>query len=140
MKKSNQFKNIYVPWSKRGAASGMIYLLINGTKIELEEYDTWMELSAVNIESVEQLSVAEAKLLVPHAMDGAINVITRRPGPPKPKPSKGTRVWPMGLTVTQPPLTDKLIAPKEPGRYKLLVDLISPDGRIESYCKPITVE
>ncbi len=99
-----------------------------------------MDQSAMNIESVEQLSVAEAKLLVPFAMDGAINVITRRPGPPKPKPSKGTRVWPMGLTVTQPPSNNKLIAPKDPGRYKLLVDLISPDGRIESYCKPITVE
>lgn len=138
--KTKQVKRIYVPWSKRGASSGLIHLLIDGTKIDLDEYDMWMELSAVNIESVEQLSIAEAKLLVPHAMDGAINVITRRPGPPKPKPSKGTRVWPMGLTVTQPPSNNKLIAPKDPGRYKLLVDLISPDGRIESYCKPITVE
>lgn len=99
-----------------------------------------MDQSAMNIESVEQLSVAEAKLLVPFAMDGAINVITRRPGPPKPKPSKGTRVWPMGLTITPPPSHSNLFAPKDPGRYKLLVDLISTDGRIESYCKPITVE
>lgn len=139
-RKEKQTKRMHVPWSKRGATSGLIHLLIDGTKIDLEEYDMWMELSAVNIESVEQLSVAEAKLLVPHAMDGAINVMTRRPGPSKPKPSKGTRVWPMGLTVTPPPSHSKLYAPKEPGRYKLLVDRISPDGRIESYCKPITVE
>ena len=137
---SKQFKLIYVPFSKRGGPSGLIPLLIDGTKIDLYEYDTWMDQSAMNIESVEQLSVAEAKLLVPFAMDGAINVITRRPGPPKPKPSKGTRVWPMGLTITPPPSHSNLFAPKDPGRYKLLVDLISTDGRIESYCKPITVE
>ena len=135
-----QFKLIYVPYSKRGATSGLIPLLIDGTKIDLYEYDTWMDQSAMNIESVEQLSVAEAKLIVPHAMDGAINVILRRPGPSKPKPSKGTRVWPMGLTITPDPSDNKIFAPKEPGRYKLLVDRISPDGRIESYCKPITVE
>lgn len=139
-KKRMPFSIIYVPWSKRGANAGIVHLLIDDTKIDYDEYGLWMDMSEVNIESVEQLSIAEAKALIPFAMDGAINVKTRRLGPPKPKPSKGTRVWPMGLTVTQPPSNNKLIAPKDPGRYKLLVDLISPDGRIESYCKPITVE
>ncbi len=140
MKRRKAFTKIYVPWSTRGTLAGVVYLLIDGTKIDYDEYGMWMDISAVNIESVEQLSVAEAKVLVPFAPDGAINVITRRPGPAKPKPSKGTRVWPMGLTITPDPSDNKLFASKESGHYKLLVDLISPDGRIESYCKPITVE
>ena len=134
------FSIIYVPWSKRGANAGIVHLLIDDTKIDYDEYGLWMDMSEVNIESVEQLSIAEAKVLIPFAMDGAINVKTRRLGPSKPKPSKGTRVWPMGLTITPPPSHSKIFAPKKPGRYKLLVDLISPEGRIESYCKPITVE
>ena len=139
MRRKMAFTKVFIPYSKRGAGE-IIYLLIDGTKIDFDEYGLWMDLDQGNIESVEQFSIAEAKVLVPYAMAGAINVITRRPGPPKPKPSKGTRVWPMGLTVTQPPSNNKLFASKEPGCYKLLVDLISPDGRIESYCKPITVE
>lgn len=139
-RKRKPFSIIYVPWSKRGANAGIVHLLIDDTKIDYDEYGLWMDMSEVNIESVEQLSIAEAKALIPFAMDGAINVKTRRLGPPKPKPSKGTRVWPMGLTITPPPSHNKIFAPKEPGRYKLLVDLISPDGQIESYCKPITVE
>lgn len=139
-RKRKPFSIIYVPWSKRGANAGIVHLLIDDTKIDYDEYGLWMDMSEVNIESVEQLSIAEAKALIPFAMDGAINVKTRRLGPPKPKPSKGTRVWPMGLTITPPPSHNKIFAPKEPGRYKLLVDRISPDGRIESYCKPITVE
>lgn len=140
MRLKKPFQKVYLPFSKRGANGGVVYLLIDGIKVDFDEYGMWLDMVSVNFESVEQLSVAEAKAIVPFAIDGAINVKTRRLGPPKPKPSKGTRVWPMGLTITPGPTDKQLIAPEEPGRYKLMVDVISSDGTVESYVKPIVVE
>ena len=103
-------------------------LVIDGVKMDPETFDVWLQTPALSIESVEQVSVGEALMLASNAFDGAIAVKTRKHAPVKPQKSKGTEIAPFGLSDVKLNNFKKLQAPVKEGRYRLIVDVIGPDG------------
>ncbi len=125
----------------RGAATlkggADLPLIFDGSRWSEDMYDILLFMPASDIESVEYLSSGEALAYVPFALNGAILVTTKVLNS-KPRPSKGTIYRPPGLT---PPVkyTDiTLRAPTLPGKYRLIVDAIGPDG-IRSWEQEINV-
>ncbi len=112
---------------KAGEDRGLA-LVIDGVKMDPETFDVWLQTPALNIESVEQVSIGEALMLASNAFDGAIAVKTRKYAPVKPQKSKGTEIKPFGLSDVKLNNFKKLQAPVKEGRYRLIVDVIGPDG------------
>lgn len=73
-----------------------------------------------------------------NALYGAIVVKTRGWTPDKPIKSKGTIVRPMGLSNLAFASGEKAVAPTREGDYRLMVDIIGPDG-ITSLSSPLKV-
>lgn len=131
-------------YSSRGASvlnqdedRGMA-LVIDGVKIDPDALDVFLETPASNIESVEQVSIGEALMMASNAFDGAISVKTRRLGTIKKEKSKGTILTPLGLSNTKLNNFKKIRVPAKPGNYRLLVDIVGPDG-VVSLSNPIKV-
>lgn len=112
-------------------------LVIDGMRVENKEFDMYLGWPAQNIESVEQISVGEA-LMYAKTLDGAIIVKTRGWTSNKPVKSKGTIVRPMGLSNLTASTDEKAIAPTREGDYRLMVDIIGPDG-VTSLSSPLKV-
>ncbi len=120
-------------------ASDGVALVIDGTKCERYNYNLWFEMPAMDIESVEYISPAQALAYVAYAPEGAVMVKTRKAGPPEPKPSKGTLYRAPGLTVSRMAGNAEPVVPTSPGRYRLIVDVTGEDG-VRSYVRTIEVE
>lgn len=103
-------------------------LVVDGTKVDADALDVYLGMSAIDIESVEQVSIGEALMIAPNAFDGAISVKTRRTVPQKREKSKGTVITPLGLSDAKLNTFKKLRAPAVAGTYLLIVDVFGPDG------------
>ena len=121
---------------KIGENVGMA-LVIDGSKIDNDNFDLYLEMSATEIESVEQVSIGEA-LIYAKTLDGAVIVKTRKCTPDKSVKSKGTIVRPMGLSNIPLASNEKPVVPSKDGDYRLLVDIIGPDG-VTSLSRPFTL-
>ena len=122
----------------RGDMDKGLALVIDGIKMDSESFDVLLETPAINIESVEQLSIGEALMTASNAFDGAISVKTRRHVPIKKEKSKGTVIMPMGLSNIKLNNFKKIRVPNKEGNYRLLVDVIGPDGVI-TLSRPLKV-
>ncbi len=121
---------------KIGENVGMA-LVIDGSKIDNDNFDLYLEMSATEIESVEQVSIGEA-LIYAKTLDGAVIVKTRKWTPDKSVKSKGTIVRPMGLSNIPLASNEKPVVPSKDGDYRLLVDIVGPDG-VTSLSRPFTL-
>ncbi len=118
------------------AASGSTYIpiLLDGTRVDTDLYDVVLNMFAFDIEEVEFLQPWQALAYTWGALRGAIKVTTRGVNKSGKVRSKGTFYTPMGLSVA----TGKPKRKVAPGRYRLLVDVISPEG-VTSYERGIVV-
>lgn len=122
-------ENVKNPWlisANRGASVlkdlGLV-ILLDGSRVENEQKDNIMQMSADEIEDVELLAPWQAIAYTWGAIDGAIKVTTR--GADKSKVcSKGIFYTPLGLSVVKE--TPKTTV--APGNYRLLMDVVSPIG------------
>lgn len=121
---------------KIGENVGMA-LVIDGSRIDNDNFDLYLEMSATEIESVEQVSIGEA-LIYAKTLDGAVIVKTRKWTPDKSVKSKGTIVRPMGLSNIPLASNEKPVVPSKDGDYRLLVDIVGPDG-VTSLSRPFTL-
>ncbi len=121
---------------KIGENVGMA-LVIDGSRIDNDNFDLYLEMSATEIESVEQVSIGEA-LMYAKTLDGAVIVKTRKWTPDKSVKSKGTIVRPMGLSNIPLASNEKPVVPSKDGDYRLLVDIVGPDG-VTSLSRPFTL-
>lgn len=120
-------ENVKNPWlisANRGASVlkdlGLV-ILLDGSRVENEQKDNIMQMSADEIEDVELLAPWQAIAYTWGAIDGAIKVTTR--GADKSKVcSKGIFYTPLGLSVVKE--TPKTTV--APGNYRLLMDVVSP--------------
>ena len=113
--------------SSRGASTlaGNVSMpiLLDGTRIFDSEIANVLQMSADDIEEVEILKPWQALAYTWGALDGAIRVTTRSLGKKENVRSLGTYYTPMGLSAAEAkPLT------ATPGRHRLLIDIVSPDG------------
>lgn len=132
-------KNEWQLFSNRGYSSlngkteGLV-ILLDGSRVENEQKGNVLQMSADEIESVELLRPWQALAYTWGALDGAIKVTTRRADKSSKVRSKGIFYTPMGLSVAK-------AEPKTtvaPGNYRLLLDVVSPNG-ITSFERGIVV-
>lgn len=122
-------ENVKNPWlisANRGASVlkdlGLV-ILLDGSRVENEQKDNIMQMSADEIEDVELLAPWQAIAYTWGAIDGAIKVTTRGADKSKVR-SKGIFYTPLGLSVVKE--TPKTTV--APGKYRLLMDVVSPIG------------
>lgn len=129
------------PWqisSNRGmstlnANSEGLVILLDGSRVENEQKADVLQMSADEIETVELLRPWQALAYTWGAVDGAIKVMTRGADKSKVR-SKGIFYTPFGLSVVKgnPKTT------VTPGKYRLLMDVVSPTD-ITSFERDIVV-
>lgn len=129
------------PWqisSNRGmstlnASSEGLVILLDGSRVENEQKADVLQMSADEIETVELLRPWQALAYTWGAVDGAIKVMTRGADKSKVR-SKGIFYTPFGLSVVKgnPKTT------VTPGKYRLLMDAVSPTD-ITSFERDIVV-
>lgn len=129
------------PWqisSNRGmstlnASSEGLVILLDGSRVENEQKADVLQMSADEIETVELLRPWQALAYTWGAVDGAIKVMTRGADKSKVR-SKGIFYTPFGLSVVKgnPKTT------VTPGKYRLLMDVVSPTD-ITSFERDIVV-
>ena len=123
--------------SSRGAStlkgSNVVPILIDG--VREDSNDHLMEMPAAQIESVELLRAWQTLAYTFGAMNGVIIVKTRDYKKKEPLPSKGAMYTPTGLSPLSSPYKN-MSAPAQtcnkPGRYRLLVDVITKSD-VRSY-------
>lgn len=129
------------PWqisSNRGmstlnASSEGLVILLDGSRVENEQKADVLQMSADEIETVELLRPWQALAYTWGAVDGAIKVTTRGADKSKVR-SKGIFYTPFGLSVVK----GNPKATVTPGKYRLLMDVVSPTG-ITSFERDIVV-
>lgn len=129
------------PWqisSNRGmstlnASSEGLVILLDGSRVENEQKADVLQMSADEIETVELLRPWQALAYTWGAVDGAIKVMTCGADKSKVR-SKGIFYTPFGLSVVKgnPKTT------VAPGKYRLLMDVVSPTD-ITSFERDIVV-
>lgn len=129
------------PWqisSNRGmstlnASSEGLVILLDGSRVENEQKADVLQMSADEIETVELLRPWQALAYTWGAVDGAIKVTTRGADKSKVR-SKGIFYTPFGLSVVKgnPKTT------VAPGKYRLLMDVVSPTD-ITSFERDVVV-
>ena len=102
-------------------------LLIDGSRYLGSQLDFAMEMSAKEIESVEYLQPWQALAVTFGALNGAIVVKTRNYQGEIKRQSLGTYYRPMGI-YQAPHASEKLRTPATPGKYRLIVDIITAAG------------
>lgn len=129
------------PWqisSNRGmstlnASSEGLVILLDGSRVENEQKADVLQMSADEIETVELLRPWQALAYTWGAVDGAIKVTTRGADKSKVR-SKGIFYTPFGLSVVK----GNPKATVTPGKYRLLMDVVSPTG-ITSFERDVVV-
>lgn len=129
------------PWqisSNRGmstlnANSEGLVILLDGSRVENEQKADVLQMSADEIETVELLRPWQALAYTWGAVDGAIKVMTRGADKSKVR-SKGIFYTPFGLSVVK----GNPKATVTPGKYRLLIDVVSPTG-ITSFERDVVV-
>lgn len=129
------------PWqisSNRGmstlnASSEGLVILLDGSRVENEQKADVLQMSADEIETVELLRPWQALAYTWGAVDGAIKVTTRGADKSKVR-SKGIFYTPFGLSVVK----GNPKATVTPGKYWLLIDVVSPTG-ITSFERDVVV-
>lgn len=129
------------PWqisSNRGmstlnASSEGLVILLDGSRVENEQKADVLQMSADEIETVELLRPWQALAYTWGAVDGAIKVMTRGADKSKVR-SKGIFYTPFGLSVVK----GNPKATVTPGKYRLLIDVVSPTD-ITSFERDVVV-
>lgn len=111
-----------------------VVVLIDGSRTP-EPVTSLMNMDAKEIESVEYLRPWQALTYTFGALNGAINITTRRYKSPDKVKTKGTFYTPLGIT---PRTAAAATVADTPGEYRLLVDIIAPDG-VRSYESSVMV-
>lgn len=133
----------YHVYTTRGTSSlsgnNSLPIIVDGTVWDVQMCASLWDMPAAEIESVEQLSVAESLLYSAKGLYGALAIQTRALGN-KPRESKGRRCWPEGITPTLATDSIKDIrVPAVKGDYNMFVDIVTKDGRVYTLSKPVTV-
>ena len=114
-------------------------ILVDGVRVS--DYNIVFTMPSAEIESVQFLRPWQALAYTFGAINGAIIVKTRNYKQKEPLPSKGAMYSPTGLSPLSYPykeVTSPAMACNEPGRYRLMVDVITDSG-VQSYEQAFSV-
>lgn len=99
-----------------------------------------LDMPAGSIKSVELLKPGDTRCIPYQATGGALVIETQQGIMPSSSELPGTTLKPFGLSVAScPPVVGRQV-PSQPGRYRLLVDVITGEKQVASFCQPFEVK
>lgn len=113
-----------------------IALVLDGFKIDRDISDI-LGMSTTDIESVELVMPTDPRSYWHSASKGLFEVKTRTVMKKEEISSNGITIRPMGISYPQKEYKCKL--PNVEGKYKVLIDIVSPDRQILSYVKNVEI-
>lgn len=120
-------------------AANALPILLDGMRIEQDQYDTVLQMPVEEIESVELLRPWQTNAYTWGAINGAVLVKTRNYTDKADLASKGMMYTPTGLSPSVEPSEEKVWVASERGGYRLIVDVFTPSG-VQSYEHRFVVE
>ena len=120
-------------------ASNSLPILLDGTRIEQDQYDFVLHMPTEEVETVELLRPWQTNAYTWGAVNGAILVKTRNYTDKADLSSKGTMYTPMGLSPSAGLSEEKAWIASEKGSYRLMVDVFTSSG-VQSYEHRFVVE
>ncbi len=114
-----------------------VALVLDGFKIDRDLSDI-LGMSTTDIESVELVMPTDPRSYWYSADKGLIEIKTRTVMKKEEISSNGITIRPMGISCPEKEYKCKL--PTAEGKYKVLIDIISPDRQVLSYVKDIEVK
>ena len=99
-----------------------------------------LDMPAGSIKSIELLKANDTRCVRYNATSGALVIETQQGVMPFTAGQGGTTLKPFGLSVASRPSVIEREAPTQPGRYCLLVDVITGEQQVASFCQPFEVK
>lgn len=99
-----------------------------------------LDMPAGSIKSVELLKPSDTRCARYNATAGALVIETQQGVMPSTAGQGGTTLKPFGLSVASRPPVVEREAPTQPGHYWLLVDVITREEQVASFCQPFEVK
>lgn len=129
----------WVIYSTRGSSllkDKELTVLLDGARADLEQV---INMSGKEIASVELLKPWQTNSYISGAVSGAILIKSRDSMGSLDEVSKGVYYAPLGLASTVYNADAPLLAPKQPGEYYLLIDIVTANRSIQSFRRRISV-
>ncbi|WP_189086817.1 hypothetical protein [Parabacteroides faecis] len=114
-------------------------VVINGEVI-FSNIDHILEWAAGDIKSIELIRPTDTRCTIYGTPNGAIAIETLKEPRIYENDPLGEMVYPFGLTITDKQPAKHIKAPSQPGKYRLLIDVITDDKRIISFNKEFEVK
>ena len=99
-----------------------------------------LDMPAGSIKSIELLKANDTRCVRYNATSGALVIETLSGLLSSTSEQSGTTLKPFGLSVTSRPSVIEREAPTQPGHYWLLVDVITNEKQVASFCQPFEVK
>lgn len=113
-----------------GGSARRLQVVVDG-ELQMGNIDYILDWSAGDIRSIELMKPTDTRCAIYNTPAGAILIETMY-GTPESKEEKGQTIYPFGLSTSTRQAAQTLRAPMQPGKYRILWDIITPDKRIFS--------
>lgn len=113
-----------------GGSARRLQVVVDG-ELQMGNIDYILDWSAGDIRSIELMKPTDTRCAIYGTPSGAILIETMY-GTPESKEKKGQTIYPFGLSTSTRRKPQTLYAPMQPGRYRLLWDVITPNKQIFS--------
>lgn len=122
-----------------GTSFNKLAVVVDG-EVAFGDIGSILDMPAGSIKSVELLKPSDTRCVRYNATSGALVIETQQGVMPFTAGQGGTTLKPFGLSVTSRPSVIEREAPTQPGRYCLLVDVITGEKQVASFCQPFEVK
>lgn len=126
-------------YSSLGGENTPLNIVVNGEPVfgNIEHILQW---NAGDIKSIELIEPKDSRCVIYNTPNGAIAIETLKEPRIYENDPLGEMVYPFGLTITDKQPAKHIKAPSQPGKYRLLIDVITDDKRIISFNKEFEVK
>lgn len=123
-----------------GNLNSKLTVVVDG-EIAFNDISYILDQSAGGIKSIELIKPTDIRCVPYNAMGGVLLIKTLYGLSRKTtEQSSETTVYPQGLSISSKKPGMRQNAPRLPGRYLLLVDVITKDKKVASFCRPFEVK
>ena len=122
-----------------GDTNNKLAVVVDG-EVAFGDIGSILDMPAGSIKSVELLKPSDTRCARYNATSGALVIETQQGVMPFTAGQGGTTLKPFGLSVTSRPSVIEREAPTQPGHYWLLVDVITNEKQVASFCQPFEVK
>lgn len=134
--KSGRYSRLSSKYAILSDGVSQIGFAVNGFYIDRDVSDI-LDMQLSDVESIELVYPTDNRSLWHGASYGFFDIKLRSLTPAKFLRSNGVIIQPLGLSVPSIPYECRM--PEKSGNYHMIIDVISPDGKVDSFVKNIVV-